>query len=282
MSRLTGHFCPVALILLLGANLAIGHGDLELRIAQITRQISSTTNNPAPLYLQRAELEREHKNWKAAATDYDLAAKADPSLLDVEVCRAGMLVDSAQFEAALSHLNRLLDKQPNRGEAWILRGRAHGNLGKRQAAIADYQRGLQNLDHPPATAFVELARIQAADSQVEDALKSLETGLRRSGPNPALHAYALELQEQAGNKRGALQHLDALVDLSQRKEAWLVRRAKLLVDLGQIEEGRQSFEAALAQINKLPPRMQKSPTVEKLRAEIERGLAAAPSALSKK
>lgn len=263
----------MALFTLLGTGLAIGHGDLELRIAQITRQINSTTNNPAPLYLKRAELQREHKDWKSAAEDYDLAARANPKLIEVEVRRAGMLVDSGQYETAMGRLDGLIEKAPQLGEAWILRGRARAGLDKRTSAIRDYQQGLQKLEHPTAVYFLELARLLGAESRSNEALRTIEEGLRKVGAEATLHAYGLELEEQAGNAPGALRHLNALVDLAQRKETWLVKRGKLLIQMGRAGEGRQSYEAALDQIGKLPGRLQKSPSMEKLRNEIERELA---------
>jgi tetratricopeptide (TPR) repeat protein len=264
----------VSFALLLGGNLAIGHGDLELRIAEITHQLSSATNNPAPLFLQRAELHREHRNWEAAAADYDLAARANPKLTEVELCRARMLVDAAQHETALRHLDRLIEKAPDLGEAWILRGRARASVGRRSAAIEDYRHGLQKSERPRPVYFLELARLQAAENHTEQALQSVEDGLKRLGPESTLHAYGLELEEQTGNKPGALRHLNALVDLAQRKEAWLVKRGKLLLEMDRIDEARQSLEAALVQISKLPARLQKSPATEKLRKEIDRELAA--------
>jgi tetratricopeptide (TPR) repeat protein len=272
----------MALFAFLGSDPAIGHGDLELRIAQITGQINSTTNNPAPLYLQRAELQREHKDWKSAAEDYDLAAKANPKLIEVEVCRAGMLVESGQHEAAMSRLEGLIEKAPQLGKAWILRGRARASLGKRTAAIQDYQQGLRKLEHPTAVYFLELAQLQGAESNRNEALQTIEEGLKRVGAESALHAYGLELEEQAGNKAGALRHLNALVDLAQRKETWLARRGKLLSEMDRTDEARQSYEAALVQIRKLPGRLQKSPSMEKLRSEIERELAVIAPAKTEK
>src|SRR5687767_1074859 len=80
----------VFLFVLTGLQTARAHGELEIRIAKVTRQIETATNNLDQLHLERGELHREHKDWEAAKSDYDRAEQLNPRLF-VDFCRAQML-----------------------------------------------------------------------------------------------------------------------------------------------------------------------------------------------
>src|SRR2546428_1170647 len=99
-------------VFLLIERVAIAHGDLHERIAALSEQIADAPGN-ARLYLQRAELHRQHEDWTAALADCDKAAELDPGITDVDLLRGRTLLECGQPREALPVLERFLIKFPD-------------------------------------------------------------------------------------------------------------------------------------------------------------------------
>jgi len=259
--------------------LASAHGDLHLRILELTRQIEAATNNPARLYLERGELRREHGEWKAASADYDRAAQLDPDLPGVDLCRAKLLADRGQLEAARAMFGQALRRTPGDGECFVGRARVLVRLGQRPEAIADYWRGLERLREPQPEYALELAHALTAEGQVEEALRALDEGIKKLGPILPLQSYALDLELGRRYNEAALARLETIVLRAARKESWFARRGDILFEAGRVAEARESYEAALVAVNRLPGRLQQSPAMVKLQAHVNTALAGITNAL---
>ena len=212
---------------------AYAHGDLELRLAEFTRQIEDTTNNPAGLYLERGELAREHGLWEVAGPDFERAAQLDPNLPGLDRCRARFLADRGQLAAAQAMFDRALQRDPNDGESFVGRARVLARLGQRQAAIADYWRGLERLPEPQPQYVVELAQALVAEKQVTEALRALDAGIKKLGPIEPLQGYALDLELGRKNTDAALARLETILARAFRKESWFTRRGDILLEAGR-------------------------------------------------
>ncbi len=252
---------------------ARAHGDVHLRILELTARIEAATNNPARLYLERGELQREHGLWDAAGTDYDRAAQLDPDLPGVDRCRAQLLADRGQLEAARAMFDQALQRSPGDGECSVGRARVLVKLGQRQAAIADYWRGLERLREPQPEYVVELAQALAAEGQVGEALRALDEGIKKLGPIVPLQGYALDLELGRKNNDAALARLETILARAMRKETWFARRGDILIEAGRTAEARKSYEAALAAIKRLPGRLQQGPAMVKLQTQVNAALA---------
>ena len=252
---------------------ACAHGDVHLRILALTRQIEAATNNPARLYLERGELQREHGLWEAAGADYDRAAQLDPDLPGVDLCRAKLLADRGQLEAARAMFDQALQRSPDDGECFVGRARVLVKLGQRPAAIADFWRGLERLREPQPEYVVELAQALTAEGQVEEALRALDEGIRKLGPIVPLQGYALDLELGRKNNDAALARIETILARALRKENWFARRGDILLEVGRTAEARKSYEAALAAVNRLPGRLQQGPAMVKLQAHVNAALA---------
>lgn len=262
----------VAVALALLPQTAGAHGELLVRIAALSRQIEAATNNLAVLYLQRGELYRQDQNWAAAEADYARAAQLDPGL-PVELCRARLLADSGQLEAARAQFDALLARLPDHAEARLGRCAVLLRLGQVAEALADFRRALQ-LGAPPAPEQVlTLARALSAQGRAQDALSVIDGSLQRLGSPLELLAEALDLELERKRLDAALQRLDAILQRAHRKEEWLAKRGEILAAAGRPVEARQAFEAALAAIRALPPRIQQNPPMLRLKSNIHAALA---------
>jgi tetratricopeptide (TPR) repeat protein len=262
-----------ALSLLAGRN-AFAHGQLLIRVAEVSRQIDTTTNKTARLYLERAQLYRMDQNWAAAEADYTRAEKLAPNLISVQVCHAGMLADSGQLEPASKMFTAVLERASQNGDALVGRARVRLKLGQRQAAMADFKRGLELLAEPAAEDFVDLAAELTIEGKPTDALQTLDTGIKRLGPIPALQTPAIDLELSRKNYEGALARIETIVPQLLRKEIWLARRADVLLADGRNAEARQSYRDALVAIASLPSRVQQSPPMLSLKSRVEESLSA--------
>ena len=252
---------------------ACAHGDLDLRILAITRQIEAAANNPARLYLERGELQREHGEWTAASADYDRAAQLDPNLPGVDFCRAKLLADSGQLEAARRMFDQAIQHSPADGECRAGRARVLLKLGQRQAAIADFQRGLELLRQPRPDDVLELAQALNAEGQGAEALRSLDEGIKKLGPIVPLQGYAVDLELGRKNNEAALARIETILARALRKESWFARQGDILLEAGRAPEARRLYAAALAAVNRLPGRLQQGPSMVKLQAHVNAALA---------
>lgn len=230
------------------------------------------TSNPAALYLARGELHRQHQSWDEAESDYARAAQLDPNLAAVDFCRAQWLADLGKLEAARALFDKGLARCPSDGGAFLGRARVRAKLGERPSAIADFRRGLELAREPAPADFVELAQLWLAEGQPEEALRSLDAGLKRLGPVSALQVLALELECERKNHAAALARLESLLAQATRKENWLARQGDVLLAANRPAEARKSYEAALAAVRLLPSRLQQGPAMLNLQSRVNAAL----------
>jgi len=247
------------------------HGELLIRIGQLTRQLA--TNGTAQLYLERGELYREDQNWAAAEADYARAAELGYQLAKVDFCRAKLLADQEKLVPARQMLNKVIESSGNDGEAFVARARVLMRLNQSQAAVSDFARGAELLPTPEPEVFLDWAHALTAEGAVGQALERLGHGVAKVGPSNLLLVYALELELRRNNLDGALARLAVIIGHADRKERWLAQRGDIERAAGRAVEARKSYEAALSAIKLLPVRLQKNPPMQSLTAQINLGLA---------
>jgi len=248
------------------------HGELLIRIAEVTGQIKGATNKTAQLYLERAELYRMDENWAAAESDYRRAELLSPMTPSIQVCHAGMLNDSGQLEMARAMVDAVLEHTSNCGEAFVGRARVLVKLGQRTAAIADFRRGLELLADPAAENFLEFAESLKAGGETNEALRTLDRGIKKLGPITSLQNPAIEFELSRKNYDGALARINSVLPELLRKENWLARRGDILTEAGRTAEAHKSYQEALGAIKKLPSRIQQSSPMQNLKAHVEGAL----------
>ena len=252
------------------------HEDLLLRVKGVTEQMS-TNGTTAELLLLRAELYRAHQDWDLALKDYDAAAPSLTNSPALEFGRAQTLAGCGKLSKARAAFDNLLQRHPDNAAALLGRARVLAQLDHLALAIADYTRAFTNLTNPRPEDYLERARIQAAESGADAAVKGLDEGLARMGWTVTLQRAALDYDLERGNTDGALTRLESILTRSNRKESWLTLRAEILQKAGRTQDAREAFQAALKAIIDLPPRLATSENTVKLRARIEAALASIPS-----
>lgn len=253
------------------AILALGHEDLELQIAELTRRMECEGPS-AELYYRRAELHRLHENWPAAREDYDRAERLDPAWAEVDLGRGRMWLGAGAPGRAEEALLRFLARRPDHAGALLELARARRALGRPAEAARDYARALALLPEPKPDYFLERARAQEAAGDLDGAIKGLEEGMKRVGRIVTLESAALELEIAAGRLEAALARLDRLAAATPRPEVWWVRRGEVLRRAGRVAEAEAAFRAALAALESLPPLRRAVKSVRDLEARARAGL----------
>jgi tetratricopeptide (TPR) repeat protein len=268
-----GALAAIGLALVWTGHVARAHGSFHDRLAAANAKIEAHPDQ-ARLYVARAALYRDHRDYPEAMVDLDRAAALDPELADVDLMRGRVHLDLAQPAEADAALSRLLAKSPDDAAAFEARGRARATLGRNLEAARDYDRAIALRETPEPEPYLLRARALAAagDEHLPEAIAGLDAGLARLGPAVALEQMALQLELRMGDTDAALRRLDRSAARSPRKDTWLARRGQILEAAGRNAEARQSYEQALAALAELPPSRRRASASRELELRLEEAL----------
>lgn len=264
-------FPLLAMAFLAFARACVAHGDLHPRIEEATASIKAAPTNAA-LYYQRGELYRQHGDWTNALADLDAALRLDPGLSRVYFSRGRVHLESGQPGTALPALDRYLATHTNDSIAWATRGRARAEVEQWRGAANDFTRAIALTPMGEPELYIERGQALAKAGAREDAVASLDEGIKRMGPLVTLQLQAIELETSLKRYDSALARIDLAMSRLQRKESWLVRKAQVLRLAGRTEESRQAYEQALAALERLPASHRTSRATLQLEATIQSAL----------
>ena len=255
---------------LLASHLCFAHGALHERIATLSTQIEAAPLNAA-LRVQRAELERQHEEWQAALTDYEMARQLDPTL-DLDFPQGRTLLESGRPAEALTLLNRFLVRTPGHPMALVCRARALAKSGRRPEALNDYRAALKSTPVPEPDLIVEVADFLTAEGLEAESLQVCSTGIETLGPVPVLVQRAMDLEIATKNYDAALNRLQIIQLAAPRPEPWMARRASILAQAGRIQESMVAWQALVGHLAALPNLERGSPAMSKLMEEAKQAL----------
>jgi tetratricopeptide (TPR) repeat protein len=248
------------------------HLPVDEQIHDITHQIQRQPEQ-VELYVKRGELHRVRREWNAALADYERSRELAPDLVLVDRLMGRLFVESGRPAEAMVSLDRYLARRPEDVVALAFRGRARSALGDPQGAVRDLQQAVSASPRPSSHLYLERARAQRAAGSPVEALQGLEDGLARLNRPVTLELEALDLERELGRSDAALARLDRLARSTQRPEPWLVRKAELLEQSGEIAAARHVYGEARRGLEALPGHLRKRGSLMRLAVEIDAGLA---------
>jgi tetratricopeptide (TPR) repeat protein len=263
-----------ACVLVLLPPAAFAHAGIDERIADVTKEIVAEPAN-ANLYIKRGELHRLHRDWPAALSDFERAARLDPSLDRILLSRGRLGFESGDYETARADLDRYIEKHPGDHEARLVRARLFGKLQAWQAAVGDYDRLIELLPRPAPEYYIERAEAEAAQgvSHVPAALAGIDRGIAKLGAVLSLQQPAIELELRLKNWDSALARLDTMARWLAPERLWR-RRGEVLAQAGRADEASQAFRRALEVVSQMPPRRRNAPAMREFERELRAELAA--------
>lgn len=229
---------------------SFAHGDVHDRIVLLTQQISQSPTN-ASLYFNRAELYRIDGDYTNALADLHRTAKLDPTLSRVDFCMGLTYYEAGQPGGALPPLNRYLARPRKDQEAYTTRARVLAKLGQYQAATEDYATAIGFGSANPEL-FIERAAAFRSMNKPEEALRTLDTGIKSLGHLVTFELPAIEVEVSMKRFDAAIARIDTVSARLQRKETWLMRRAEVLRQAGRQKEAQANYRDALAALERLP------------------------------
>jgi predicted negative regulator of RcsB-dependent stress response len=255
---------------------ANAHGELHEQIVAAAAAIAKEPAR-ADLYLKRSELHRYHRAWDAALADLERAEALSNRWHTLHFARAGVYLDAEWFESAKAAADRFLAVEPRHAAALVVRARARERLGEHLGAADDFTRAIAASAEPAPELYIERAQAEAAEGgpHVDAALRGLDQGMAKLGNLVTLQMAAIELEAMQHRVDAALARVDSILANAPRKETWLTRRGEILQQTGRTAEAAQSFQAALAALESLPPNRRSVSSMRDLEARIRAGLAAA-------
>lgn len=209
------------------------HGDVHERITAVTTQILSNAANPE-LWLLRADLRRQHGEFRDALADLEIASRLKPGWSLVMLQRARIFFDTAKFSDCERAATDCLRLDAVNVDAQILRARSLVHLGNFSAAAADYDAVLNptNAATPLPDLYLERARAKAELKHFDDAIRGLDDGIKRLGQTPSLALPAIEYERQRGAFEAALERLDRAKGFFDN-ETFVRQRGEILKQAGR-------------------------------------------------
>ncbi len=250
-------FAATLLATMLFAVPALAHEDPDLQIEEVSKHLAADPAN-ASLYLRRGQLYRTKSQWPAALADFQTARRLDPTLAVVDLVVAETLLDAGDTALALAAADRFLVSSPSNSSGHIVRARILVAQGANLEAAAAFSRGIAiakaREESQPDNYLARARAIAAAgDSHLDDAIASLDEGLKDLHNAIALELLAIELETRAKKWDAALNRIARIEKDARRKETWMARRGDVLAAAGRNDDARREYQAALAAIDKLPP-----------------------------
>ncbi len=255
------------------------HGPDHDVVLRLTEDLKQDPGN-VRLRLERGERLRSHGDLEAARADFVEALRLDPGFQPARVRLAFVERSAGRTNQALALLDETIRREPDHLLALSARADLHARRGAPAAAVADYNEVIRRAKPARPELFLARARVQmAADTNaVPMVLAGLENGIRQLGPVPALESMALDLERGRGDTAAALRRIDGLLKSADRKERWLAERGDVLADAGRAAEAKAAYRDAIAAIDGLPERQQRTIATGELRSELAAKLAAGTDA----
>lgn len=187
---------------------AQAHGDLDVRIAELTAQLA-TNPADAALWLRRADLRREHGEHDDALRDASRAQQLRPDWAAPRLQAARIQFAQNLFSNALSSTEAALRLEPDNADARVIRARCLVQSARTNEAVVELTRLLAGNARALPDLYLERARWQAGCGDFAGAVKGLDEGIRRLGSTPSLVLPAIDYERQKGAYAAALARLDA-------------------------------------------------------------------------
>ncbi len=263
---------------------ALAHESLDRQLADATRRVVARPTDAVARF-HRAELYRVRGEVELARADYRAARALDPQLAAVDLGLADLMRTSGELDAALGHLERFLQSHPEHESALVMRGRVHAARGDAALAAADFGAAIVAAEigrGPQPEYYIERAAALEAcvPPQTEQALQTLEAGLRRLDRPTTLLRAAVEIEMRHGRFDAAAERIAAAFSGdAEIPPSWAMRRAELLERAGCNVEARSAYARALARLSALPPERRGVPAIARQTREIEQALSRLDSLL---
>jgi tetratricopeptide (TPR) repeat protein len=246
------------------------HGNLHKEIESLSAKIEISPQDVG-LWLERADLSRQHRDYDGAHRDLVHARLLDSKAAEYDFLLGRLMAQARWHKSALFHLNRFIEKNPGDVGALLFRAKALYVTFEIFGACRDYDVAIPMLESPQPGHFLEQAHAHASNLKTGPrvAIRRLEEGMRRIGAVPTLQEAALQYELRLRDFNGALARVDRLLSEAPRRERWLIQKGQILLQAERISEAGAIFNNVVALVNALPEVVRNRPINQDLKQTAE-------------
>jgi len=275
--RILFKFCCQKLILLMLSlaliwtpEVILAHGDVQLRIAKLTKKINQFSD--ANLLVRRGRLWRDDEKLAPALSDFKRALSLDPRHKNALYYGAKTALESGLNEDAQVMSERFFTEVKNAGKkaaifrAYQLSADVHLAKGDKKNAIVLMKKSLGMQLHPSPDHWIKLIDLQFQFEGYSSALKTLKMALTKSGSNVVLQQKIIDFAIANRDYETAISYLDMQLDKSAslRKVVLLVKKSDVLLLADNQVQAAKFREQAKNQFNKLSAGKKNQPAARQL------------------
>ncbi len=248
----------------------LSHGDLDLRIKEMSNQIASDPLNQ-DLYLNRGELYLLHEEFLKARLDFAFCLDHKPDNIRVLLGMSKSLLYLNSPDSALQYVDRALALEENNLPALELKGNVLSRLGKYCAAAHTLEQLISLAERPSPALFLEASKDWQSCSENGSSQKEihlLEEGIKRIGSIGVIQQQLVSAYRLSGRYEEAIQLQSSIIEQSNLKIRPYFERAQLYIEMHSPEKAIEDFIMSLSLIDQLPVQKKSLASIENIRNEI--------------
>lgn len=220
--------------------------DMEKALGLIDRAIEISPKE-ALYHYNRGFALRKLGRLEEALVSYDASVKASETYLDAHIGRAFCLILAKKFDLAIKAYDHLIKWQGESDRGWYYhhwRGVACREKGDYAGSRASFAVALAKGKRHPESLW-QLAMTAAAEKKWAEAESLLQEAIKEAPESAVLRGVLGDMYRDQGKAKEAI---DAYTEMAKANEDYTadaaVKRAKLYLQLGRIEEARAAYQVA--------------------------------------
>ncbi|MBV8380723.1 MAG: PEP-CTERM system TPR-repeat protein PrsT [Paucibacter sp.] len=178
-----------------------GHGDQALKRFSSTQLVNPKASAALDTVLAEAMLRANDQ--AGARARVDAAIKLDPAAPAVELMDVRLIAIESGPVPALAAVDKVLEKNPDSADAWILKGQLLSTQGRDLQGAADAYRHAIAADKNKVGAYVALCSLLINEDDHDGVKKALDDFKAKFPKNPMQLFFSAGYQMQSGDLNGA-------------------------------------------------------------------------------
>jgi len=213
-------------------------GECDKAVDFYTRSLTAEPGNDFTL-IHRAECEASLSQTDAALADSAKALQGDPSLIDMRMLRANILMRQGKRDLVAAEAEAMTRDNPDSDYAWVAAGKTYAALGQHDKAMETLDQALAI--KPSAYIYINRADVRRT-SDAKGSLADLDEALKLEPDNEDALSGKAQMLADAQDYAGALALLDRIKP--DPKNVYLrEQRAILLYKTGRKDEAIKVFDS---------------------------------------
>lgn len=255
------------LLFLLYSPIMMAHGEIHLRIQELSAEIQKSPKNP-DLYLKRAVLFSQHHEPKRSNKDLKKCLRLGMEVPQIDFYLAKNYYSLQRFNKSHHFLDQILTNDSLQIEALQLKGLVLLEQKHFIESATYFEKVIDYTQETKPEDYLEAAFAWEQAGMEEKSKAILQRGLSDLGNLLVFHQKLVELALKTQNFEEAIAQQTKIIDLSNRKEKAYYERALIYLQNKQEAKAKIDLELSLQLLEKLPTRIKGKQTSIELKNSI--------------